>query len=68
MSISFLNAGYDPDEVQKKVNELLNKAEYYTAKQGDTLSGIAKKYGTTVQKLVSLNNIQNKNMIYVDKR
>ncbi|MGL4771941.1 MAG: LysM peptidoglycan-binding domain-containing protein [Clostridium sp.] len=37
---------------------------YYTVKSGDTLSGIAERYGTTVQKLVSLNGISNPNLIY----
>lgn len=37
----------------------------YTVKRGDTLSGIAAKYGTTVSKLASLNNIKNVNRIYV---
>lgn len=32
--------------------------------QGDTLSGIANEYGTTVATLVELNNIQNPNLIY----
>lgn len=36
----------------------------YTVKSGDTLCEIAKKYGTTVQKLVELNNIKNPNLIY----
>ena len=36
----------------------------YTVKSGDTLSGIAKKFGTTVQNLVKLNNIANPNLIY----
>ena len=40
-------------------------SEYYTVKSGDTLSSIAKKYNTTVTKLVNLNNIKNKNLIYV---
>ena len=33
---------------------------YYTVKSGDTLSYIAYKYNTTVDKLVSLNNIKNR--------
>lgn len=36
----------------------------YTVVKGDTLSAIASKTGTTVDQLVSLNNIQNKNLIY----
>lgn len=36
----------------------------YTVKSGDTLSAIASKYGTTVQKLVELNGIANPNLIY----
>ena len=36
----------------------------YTIKRGDTLSGIAKKYKTTVKKLQELNNIKNPNLIY----
>ena len=36
----------------------------YTIKKGDTLSEIAKKYGTTVKKLQSINGIKNANKIY----
>lgn len=43
-------------------------AKAYTVKSGDTLSGIAKKYGTTVSKLKSLNGIKNVNLIYVGQR
>lgn len=35
----------------------------YTVKKGDTLSSIAKKYGTTWQKLQSLNKLSNPNVI-----
>ena len=38
---------------------------YYTVQSGDTLSGIASKYGTTVQQLVEWNNISDPNKIYV---
>ena len=42
-------------------------AEYKTHKVvwGDTLSGIARRYGTTVSYLAKLNNIRNVNLIYV---
>ena len=37
----------------------------YTVKAGDTLSGIAARYGTTVEELVRLNRITDPNRIYV---
>eukprot|EP00770_Monocercomonoides_exilis_P007212 MONOS_7175.1-p1 / transcript=MONOS_7175.1 / gene=MONOS_7175 / organism=Monocercomonoides_exilis_PA203 / gene_product=endopeptidase LytF / transcript_product=endopeptidase LytF / location=Mono_scaffold00239:47660-48448(+) / protein_length=262 / sequence_SO=supercontig / SO=protein_coding / is_pseudo=false len=40
----------------------------YTVKKGDTLSAIAKKYGTTVQKICELNGIKNANKIYVGQK
>lgn len=40
----------------------------YTVKKGDTLSGIAKKHNTTVDKLVKANNIKNPNKIYVGQK
>ena len=40
----------------------------YVVKKGDTLSAIAKKYGTTVSQLVSLNNIKNPDLIYPNQR
>lgn len=36
----------------------------YVVKSGDTLSGIAAKYGTTYQKLAEANGISNPNLIY----
>ena len=41
-----------------------NQKFYYKIKWGDTLSGIAYKYGVSVQQLVSWNNIRNPNLIY----
>lgn len=40
----------------------------YTVKKGDTLSGIASKYGTTYQKLAEYNNISNPNLIVVGQK
>jgi len=40
----------------------------YTVKAGDTLSGIAAKYGTTYQKLASYNGIANPNLINVGQK
>lgn len=58
-SYSFLMFIYQPgDEPEPEY-------EYYIVKRGDTLSAIAKKYGTTVSALVELNNIKNPNLIYV---
>ena len=62
-------AGYDYQAVQDIVNKKLgiNKepaVEYYTVVKGDNLTKIAKKYGTTVNQLVSWNGIKNKNLIY----
>ncbi|RHR24793.1 LysM peptidoglycan-binding domain-containing protein [Clostridium sp. AF19-22AC] len=36
----------------------------YTVQSGDTLSGIAAKYGTTYQSLAAINNISNPNVIH----
>ena len=62
--------GYNYNEVQAKVNEILgvsNNQNYvtYTVKSGDTLSEIATKYGTTYQEIAGLNGIANPNKIYV---
>ena len=37
----------------------------YIVQRGDTLSGIAQRFGTTVARLASLNNIRNTDRIYV---
>lgn len=41
---------------------------YYTVHSGDTLSGIANKFSTSVNTLAHLNDIQNVNRIYVGQR
>lgn len=66
-------AGYNYSAIQKRVNEILNeKAEpeytVYTVKNGDTLSAIANKHGTTYQALAKYNGISNPNVIYVGQK
>lgn len=58
------------DEVQARVNEILNvnQAVYYTVQKNDNLTKIANKYGTTVNQLVSWNNIANSNLIYTGQK
>jgi LysM repeat protein len=65
-------AGYNYTEVQAEVNRILygkkDTKEYYTVKKGDTLSGIAKKYKTTVKQLADCNNIKDVNKISVGQK
>lgn len=48
----------------KPVEQPSTSETIYTVVSGDTLSGIASKYGTTYQKLAEYNNISNPNKIY----
>ena len=64
-------AGYNYTVVQAIVNKKMaakNQSVYYVVKRGDTLSGIASKYGTTYQKLAQMNGISNPNLIYPGQR
>lgn len=62
-------AGYDPTAVQNRVNEILaNNYILYTVKAGDTLSSIAKRYGTTYKKIAKDNGIKDPNKIYVGQK
>jgi TP901 family phage tail tape measure protein len=52
----------------KKSSSSSKEYETYTIKSGDTLSAIAKKYGTTVQKILDANSyIKDANKIYAGK-
>ena len=76
-------AGYDYSAVQARVNAILAGGTQtpaapsepstatetvYTVKSGDTLSGIAAKYGTTYQALAEYNGISNPNIISVGQK
>lgn len=41
------------------------RSKWYTVRRGDTLSGIALRFGTTVSSLKSFNNIGRRNHIYI---
>lgn len=45
-----------------------SNGQVYTVRYGDTVSGIASRYGTTVAKIKSLNGLRNANYIYVGQR
>ena len=53
---------------QREKHVTTPKSETYTVKKGDTLSGIANKYGTTYQKLAKDNQIKNPDLIYPDQK
>ena len=55
-------------EVSTNTNTSSNSYITYTVKKGDTLSGIANKYGTTYQELAEYNNISNPNLITVGQK
>lgn len=65
-------AGYDYSAIQKIVNNLCKKPEYtieYVVKKRDTLSGIAKKNGTTIDAIMALNpQIKDPNKIYTGQK
>ncbi len=51
------------------VSETINtQSIFYTVQTGDTLSEIAKRYGTTVEELESINNIANPNLIFTGQQ
>lgn len=67
-------AGYDYNAIQAIVNQKAKGGSssggvvYHIVKRGETLSSIAKKYGTTYQKIAQLSGIKDVNRIYVNQR
>lgn len=58
----------NPADNKKTTKNTSTNKTTYTVQKGDTLSHIAKRYNTTVNKLAQLNNIKNPNVIYLGQR
>ena len=54
---ALISAGYSYDDVQAEVNKIIGarKTVTHTVRQGDTLSALSRRYGTTVMKIVADN-------------
>lgn len=66
ISLSSFAGAFRPKTYEKKTTTTTKV--YYKVKKGDNLTKIAKKYKTTVKKLVSWNKIKNPNIIYVNQK
>jgi len=62
----YINA--DLPNMNRQTEPAVNPIEEYTVVAGDTLTSIAKRYNTTVDSLVKLNNIANQNLINVGQK
>ena len=51
----------------KNTENIQTKYMTYRVKRGDTLYGIARRYNTTVNRLVYINGIRNANYIYINQ-
>ncbi len=60
-------AEFAADEADKKAAEAKAAMRYHTVRSGDTLSGIAKKYGTTVTNICRLNGIKSTSVLRIGK-
>ena len=52
----------------KEVVKQLQSAKYHTVRQGDTLSGIAKRYGTSVRNLCRINGIKETTILQIGRK
>lgn len=71
-NLAAINGIGDPNSIQVgqvlKVTGTASTEDTYYVQSGDTLSGIASKFGTTVNALVSRNGISNPNVISVGQK
>lgn len=58
----------DPGDKEDTTEAAPTTETVYTVKKGDTLTSIAKKYGTTYQTLAEYNGIDNPNLIHVGQK
>lgn len=65
--MSWINKS-DVEIIQTTASVQSNNSSYYTVRYGDTLGGIAYRYGTTWQNLQALNGLSNPNWIYPGQR
>ncbi|MCI9063276.1 MAG: LysM peptidoglycan-binding domain-containing protein [Clostridia bacterium] len=56
----------DIDEIQKTIHD--SRHFIYTIKRGDTLNKIAKEFDVSVNRIIRLNDIKNRNLIYAGER
>lgn len=63
----FVNENMTPGEIIPEIPEPESRYKTITILRGDTLTKIAKEYGTTVNELARINNIQNINLIYAGR-
>ncbi|MEC2105492.1 LysM peptidoglycan-binding domain-containing protein, partial [Bacillus licheniformis] len=55
-------------KISSSASTALNKKQYYTIKSGDTLSGISKRFNTSIKTLQNWNGIKNANKIYAGQK
>ncbi|OMI26892.1 glycoside hydrolase [Bacillus haynesii] len=55
-------------KISSSASTASNKKQYYTIKSGDTLSGISKRFNTSIKTLQNWNGIKNANKIYAGQK
>ena len=59
-----------PDKTQPTIKPVQQQVDYtsYTIRQGDTLSSIARRYGTTANDIAEYNNLANKDALRIGQK